>query len=183
MRIVKSLIMNRCRSKLQRCSSELDKIKRGRRYLKAKRTYMLMSSSFCNMGILEWLSFGLYMIISVLVILYIARNLNETALPIFELAKISAILGGLVLAGGFFTTSPQELKFKMRRIGALYLLATIAFVILGLALPIFAPLTEEMSYYLFFFILVIGSLIVSAVAFALATSGLTVLIPKFLRKE
>ena len=159
-----------------------DKLRNDRRYLRLKRVYMRISWNMRNMSMWEWSCFSFYIILSALIILYIVRNLNNLEPPIFELAKICALIGGLILASGFFTASSQDPKFEMRRVGALYLLASIAFVILGLSLPIYALETKGMSHYIFL-VVTIASMIAGAVSFALATSWLIIIIPKLLRKQ
>jgi len=55
--------------------------------------------------------------------------------PAFELAMISAVIGGLLFAGGFTGVTSTYAK-EVRRIGLSYLVATISFVFMGLYLPI-----------------------------------------------
>ena len=166
-------------------SSRRGKARRSREYFKVKRIYMSIYWRIryrrIRMGMLDWLSFILYIVISILIAVYIARNLSDITPPLFDLAKICALLGGFVLAGGFFATSSQDLKYEMRRIGALYLLATVAFVILGLSLPIYILKIEGAIHYIFV-VLTIVSMVVGIVSFALATSWLTLVTPKLLRK-
>ena len=154
-----------------------DKIRHGRRYLMVKRICMRMSWNTRRMSKLEMLSLIFYFIVSILVTVYIAQNLKDLTPPIFELAKVCAIVGGLVLAGGFVANSPRDLKFKMRRVGTLYLLATLSFVVLGLALPVHLLEVGGISQAIFT-VVTFASMVSGIVSFALATSWLTMLLPK-----
>jgi len=70
-------------------------------------------------------------------ILYTIFNYQTLQGQPFELAKISALLGGFALTGGFSgITTHDILKFRLRRIGALYIVSTIFFVLFGLYQPL-----------------------------------------------
>ena len=165
--------------------SQMGKVRSSREYTKLKRIYISMYWRIryrrIHMGVLDWLSIILYIVISVLITVYISQNLPNLTPPLFELAKICGIIGGLILAGGLSTISSQSLKYEMRRIGALYLAATIAFVVLGLSFPIYILGIKGVSHHIFTAI-TIASMIVGILSFAFATSWLTLLIPKLLRK-
>lgn len=79
----------------------------------------------------------------------------------FQLATISAVIGGLVLAGGFLNkdTSKPDLAVSLRRIGVVYLGATLAFVVFGICFP----LTNVSSY--FGYVSTIG-MVIGAFSFA-----------------
>lgn len=56
----------------------------------------------------------------------------------FQLATISAVIGGLILTSGFLDREPSkpDLAMSLRRIGVMYLVATLAFVVLGICFPL-----------------------------------------------
>jgi hypothetical protein len=54
----------------------------------------------------------------------------------FELATISAIVGGFILASGFMDRQTPDRQTRLRRIGIIYLISTISFVVLGITAPI-----------------------------------------------
>jgi len=49
----------------------------------------------------------------------------------FDLAIVSGLLGSLILATGLMQQAPVVLRLKLRRIGVLFLLATVGFVVYG----------------------------------------------------
>lgn len=56
----------------------------------------------------------------------------------FQLATVSAVIGGLTLAGGLLDRGEARpgLALGMRRIGTMYLVATLAFVVFGVCSPL-----------------------------------------------
>lgn len=84
----------------------------------------------------------------------------------FELATISAVIGGLILASGFLEKASNQLQFSLRRIGVLYLIATIFFIVYEISFPLIDnPLIDNPIA-----IWVVGISIASgALAFARAT--------------
>lgn len=54
----------------------------------------------------------------------------------FELATVSALLGGFILTGAFIDRQNADNQTRLRRIGVVYLISTIAFVVFGLSVPI-----------------------------------------------
>jgi hypothetical protein len=66
------------------------------------------------------------------VALSIANYAEKKAFPAFELATISAVLGGFLFSSGFTGIAQQnvELMTKIRRIGLTYLISAISFIIL-----------------------------------------------------
>ena len=85
--------------------------------------------------------FGLSYVVAVLfavaIIFYIVKtNFGVDGEPVgFQLATISAVIGGLILASAGLS-SYASAQQKMKRIGVLYLMATVSFVIFGICFPI-----------------------------------------------
>lgn len=89
----------------------------------------------------------------------------------FELATVSALLGGFILTGAFVDSQNTERQTKLRRIGVVYLISTIAFVVFGLSVPVlsdipFMPYAGAVA------------IAVGAMYFAIGTVLLVVEIPK-----
>jgi len=72
------------------------------------------------------------------VALSIANFAERKAFPAFELATISAVLGGFLFSSGFTGIAEQnvELKHRIRRIGLTYLISAISFIILTMFLAL-----------------------------------------------
>lgn len=69
----------------------------------------------------------------------IQTNFGKDGAPMgFQLATISAVIGGLVLTSGFLNrgSSKPDLALSLRRIGVIYLMATLAFVVFGICFPL-----------------------------------------------
>ena len=82
---------------------------------------------------------GLILLYGIILYVVFRYNSPENLQP-FEMATVTALLGGFALAGGFSGVARlKDLTFSLRRIGALYIASTIAFFLFGL----FIPLTEE----------------------------------------
>ncbi len=75
------------------------------------------------------------------IILYIVfRYSNPHNFQPFEMATVSGLIGGFALAGGFSANERlRVLVFSLRKIGAIFISATIAFSLFG----IFIPLTDQ----------------------------------------
>ena len=105
----------------------------------------------------------------------------ETQTSTFELATVAGLLGGFALAGGLLDTKLPSLSFSLRRIGALYLVSTIALIFFGLFVPIdkqnipsMARITKivmPISFYL------------GALSFIVATVWFLWLVPSFFRRH
>ena len=101
-------------------------------------------SSKLNRGTLKSLAFGLLylpvILFTVAIVLYIIETeFGTNGEPVgFQLATITAVIGGFILASAFVGKEPQnsELQLKLRRIGILYLMDTVAFVVFGICFPI-----------------------------------------------
>jgi hypothetical protein len=106
---------------------------------------------------LLWRLFGFVINIFALLILigmvfYVLLRYNDPTFQPLELSTISALLGGFALAGGFIDSKFKDLSFTLRRIGALYLISTIAFILFGLYVPLDKQHIEAMSKILVFVI-------------------------------
>lgn len=112
---------------------------------------------------------------------YIISYFAGKAEPPFELAKIAAIIGGFILAGGFFSASMPDLGRELKRVGSLYLVATVSFVVFGLFLPISSQLQDKnLTYYIVLIPLII-SLVIATTSFSCATAWLVRIFPKLWR--
>jgi hypothetical protein len=99
--------------------------------------------------------------------------------PGFELAVVSSIFGGLLFSGAFIgkTSLSKEIQMEVRRIGILYLVATIGFIFLVLFLPMARIEPTGIAYWVIFIIVALG-MFGSALLFALATGRLIRIIPQ-----
>lgn len=101
--------------------------------------------------------------------------------PGFELAVVSSIFGGLLFSGAFIgrTSLKKEIQVEVRRIGILYLVATIGFIFLVLFLPMarIKPEPTGIAYWVIFIVVALG-MFGSALLFALATGRLIRIIPQ-----
>jgi len=73
---------------------------------------------------------------TVIVMYIIKTGFGTDGEPVgFQLATISAVIGGLILASAGLSSyaSAQE---RMKRVGVFYLMATVSFVIFGICFPI-----------------------------------------------
>ena len=101
----------------------------------------------------------------------------------FELATISALLGGFVFAGGFMSQSETRSALGLKRVGALYLASTIAFVVFGFYITLDKIATEGDALSKVTLVLVPISLYIAVLAFAWATAWLVTLIPQIWRRN
>jgi len=101
--------------------------------------------------------------------------------PGFELTVVSSILGGLLFSGAFIgrTSLSEEAQVEVRRIGILYLAATIGFLFLVLFLPMgrTEPEPTGVAFWVIFVVVALG-MFGSALLFALATGRLIRIIPQ-----
>ena len=112
----------------------------------------------------------------------ILRAVKPDSQPI-EMALVTALLGSLALAGGFVNKGFANLAFHLRRIGALYLFATIAFLLFGFHLPIDA-LQNKSEIVVNYLTIVMGiTMYTGAIAFTAATTWLLVLLPRFFKRK
>jgi len=85
------------------------------------------------------LSYVVAVLFSVAIVGYILTSFGEPGEPVgFQLATISAVIGGLILAGGMLGRGQPhpDSQLRLRRIGTLYLVATLAFVVFGICHPL-----------------------------------------------
>lgn len=94
------------------------------------------------MKFIKRLLFGLSFLPVVLFAIVITAFIVKTWLVLddekvgFDLATISAIIGGFILAGAFIDRQDPYGQARLRRIGLVYLISTIAFVVLAMSAPI-----------------------------------------------
>ena len=94
----------------------------------------------------------------------------------FELATVSALLGGFILTGAFIDRQSGDRQTRLRRIGVVYMISTIAFVVFGLSVPVLND---------FSFMPYAGAIgiAVGALCFAMGTVLLVMAIPSLWHKE
>ena len=103
--------------------------------------------------------------------------IGETEPPGFELALIPSILGGLLFSGVGTASLPPQLQSQVKRIGILYLLATIGFILLILFLPAARLNLEGIAYCSVLSVLVFA-IFESSFLFGIATFRLIYLTPE-----
>src|SRR3972149_989149 len=84
------------------------------------------------------LSYSLVVLLAVAIIGYFFKydfGKLGTEVPGFQLATVSAVIGGLLLASAGIALY-AETQFTLRRVAVCYLLATVAFVVLGLTIGV-----------------------------------------------
>ena len=128
------------------------------------------------------LSYALVIFLAIAIIVYIATYyFGKAEPPGFQLATISAIIGGFILASAGLS-SYDAVRDKMRRIAVFYLIATIAFVVFALFFPIMDKFQNMPIYYDFVVKTTAVSIVIGAVSFSIGTVWLALLIPKFWRE-
>ena len=128
------------------------------------------------------LSCTLVIFLAIAIIVYIVTYyFGRAEPPGFELATISAIIGGFIHASAGLA-SYAEVQDKMKRTALFYLIATIAFVVFALFFPTMDKLQNMPIYYDFVVKTTAVSICVGAVSFAIGTVLLALLIPKFWRE-
>ena len=80
-------------------------------------------------SLLFGLSYSIVTIFTMALAFYMIENFSQGHVPGFELATISTIFGGFMLSSSIFSNAASDLKLRMRRVGAIYLVAAVAFVI------------------------------------------------------
>jgi len=114
--------------------------------------------------------------------LYIIARYQDPNFPPFELATVSALLGGFTLTGGFSNACPEDLRLRLRTIGALYLIATIAFILFGLYQPVDKMLKgKELAQFLG--VIIPLSVYLGAFALTLAITWTLWIIPNIMGME
>ena len=118
------------------------------------------------------------------VLLYIFLRIAKTDAQPIEMAIVTALLGGITLAGGFIKDGIEGVN-QLRRIGAIYIFATIAFLVFGFYVTIDGALPGDRDVFMHnYMVWVMGvTLYGGAIAFTLATTWLLVLLPKFFKNN
>jgi len=112
------------------------------------------------------------------------KHFGNADAPSFEMATLSALLGGFVLTGGFLSGSSNALGMSLRRVGTLYLASTVSFAILGLFLPILKVIGDADSIGDYIVVWVTGiSMVVGMIFFATATTWLIRILPEIWSKS
>jgi hypothetical protein len=121
------------------------------------------------------LSFTVVALFAVAIVGYIVKvNFVEEGESVgFQLATISAVIGGLVLTSGFLDreSSKPDLALSLRRVGVVYLIATLAFVVFGVCFPLI-----DVSFY-FVLVSLIG-MVIGAFCFAAGSVLLAMKVPQ-----
>ena len=128
------------------------------------------------------LSYTLVILLTLAIVVYIITYyFGKAEPPGFELATISAIIGGLILASAGLALYAQ-VQDRMKRTALFYLIATIAFVVFSLFFPIADKVQSVPIYYDFVLKITAVSIGIGALSFSLGTVWLAFLIPKFWRE-
>jgi hypothetical protein len=121
------------------------------------------------------LSYVVVALFTAAIVGYIVKtNFGQGGEPVgFQLATISAVIGGLILTSGFLNreSSKPDLALSLRRIGVMYLVATLAFVVFGICFPLI-----DVSPY-FAWVSVIG-MVIGAFSFAVGSVLLAAKVPQ-----
>lgn len=104
--------------------------------------------------------------------------------PAFDLAILSALLGGFTLSGGFIIRRLEtKVNTLLRRTGILYFLATVAFIVFGTYTSLDKFITDNQGTTPSLFgILVPASLVIGVAAFTVATGFFMRAIPHLWKK-
>lgn len=118
------------------------------------------------------LSYGIVVLFTTGIILYIIRSdFGKIGDSVgFELATISAILGGLILTSGFLEKAPNSLQARLRQIGVAFIVATMSFAIYEIS---FASIAYTLAQYITALSITLGAL-----SFAIGTLLLALVIPQ-----
>ncbi len=132
------------------------------------------------------LSFTAVTLFAIAIIVYIVVTMfGKSGESIgFELGTISAVIGGFILASGFFSKASPDLQLKMKRTGVSYLVASISFVVFGICFPIVQVEALSVGSILYSLVIWVSavSICVGAVSFSIGTVLLAFLIPKLWRE-
>ncbi len=135
------------------------------------------------MRVIEGIIYGFfYPILACGIGIYILQYFSEEAKPpSFELAIISAIIGGFALSSGFLEQASSSLWRQIKFIGVLYLGAAIAFTVFALVVPMARIETSGIAYWIIFLANLI-SMFAAIAFFTLATACLIAKLPKLLQE-
>jgi len=108
----------------------------------------------------------------------------KTGAQPIEMAIVTAILASIMLAGGFVQGGSNDMSFHLQRIGALYLVATIGFLVFGFHVAIDAALPSDRDPSIYWYIVIVMGVTLygGAIAFAVATGWLAFLLRHFFKK-
>lgn len=130
------------------------------------------------------LAIGLFALFTLVgLVFYIVLRATKPDFQPLELAILSVLLGGFVLTSGFLGGNSTDLKFSLIRIGALYLVSAIAFVLFGLYMPVDAMPDKSEELVRILGIIIPTSFYVGAFTFTGATSWLLWLLPRFFKRK
>lgn len=115
------------------------------------------------------------------VFFYIFLRITKTDASPIEMATVTAVLAGITLAGGYVQGGINGMSFHLRRIGALYLVATISFLVFGFYVTIDGSLPSDRDPVTYWYILIVMGVTLygGAITFAVATGWLALLIRRF----
>lgn len=117
---------------------------------------------------ISYLAYLIVILFACVIVAYIVKTwlvFNDAKVG-FDLATISSIMGGFILAGAFLDSKPTDRQRRLRQIGVLYLISAMAFVVLGLSAPIiedfiFVPYLSAISIAVGAFGFAMGSVLLS----------------------
>lgn len=122
-----------------------------------------------------------YSVLGCGVIVYVMTYFSEAEPPSFELAIISAVLGGFALTRGFLQRVTSDLRRYIRRVGVLYLGAAIFFTVLTLVIPMVKMDTTGAACWIVSMAYLI-SMLAAMLFFASATGLLIAKFPKLIQE-
>ncbi len=91
------------------------------------------------------ISYTVVTFLTMALVIYILESFGKGEVPGFQLATISTIFGGFMLSSSVFGKAATDLKLRMRRIGAIYLIAAVAFVMFHILFSILDILPQVTS--------------------------------------
>lgn len=109
---------------------------------------------------------------------YVIANVFGLDIPAFEIAVVAALLGGFLLANRFTENTNQNQRTNTRRIGLLYFISAISFVLFELYSPIFNIATPDQIGYGFVIAVVVVLITVAMVVFSIATAWILIILPR-----
>ena len=109
---------------------------------------------------------------------YVIANVFGLDIPAFEIAVVAALLGGFFLANGFTENTEKNQRTNLRRIGLIYFISAISFVLFELYSPIFNSATADQIVYGFIVAVVVILITVAMIAFSIATAWILIILPR-----
>ncbi len=131
--------------------------------------------------IVEVFAYFLAFVAFIGVIFYIFLRITTTNGQPIEMAMVTAVLAGITLAGGLVRGGITGMSFHLQRIGALYLIATIGFLVFGFHVTIDGALPSDREPLIYWYIVIVMGVTLygGAIAFAIATAWLAFLSRRF----